>query len=106
MSYEKEKIAIGIQQRHENIVSQLKKELQKEHFRGKKKVIEAECALDEILCILKEFQEASAEAKELQQKRQSVLAECKKRKDEVYDEILNALDEAEQNVQVLIDAML
>lgn len=104
LAREKENIAIKLQKRHEHIVSQLKKELQKENCRGRKKCDDAQIALDEIQRILNQFEAASNYVKQMEKKREEILRGKISSNDNTYHEIKMALREAQMDVETEADA--
>ncbi|GLV36695.1 Serine Protease Immune Response Integrator [Carabus blaptoides fortunei] len=96
---EKEKIAVRIQRRHENIVSQLRRELRKEREKGKSKYDDAKFTCDEILGVLTAVKEAEQKAWDSEQQRQNFLYGSRKERDEMYEQMRNAMLETQQHVE-------
>lgn len=96
----KEAVAIKIQRRHENVTSQLKKEMRKEGEKGNKKCLETKTMRDKIGDILDSIKTADKKAYESELQREAQLYGHRKEKDQVYEQIRSAMIEAHAHAVV------
>lgn len=96
----KEQLAVKIQRRHENMVSQLKKEMRKEGEKGKKKYDETKVLHDKVEAIVKHIKDYDKRAFQSEKQREEQLFGHRRERDVVYEEIRSAMIEAHQHATV------
>ncbi|XP_044264548.1 uncharacterized protein LOC123011256 [Tribolium madens] len=95
----KEEIAVRMHRRHENIASQMKRELRREDEKGKKLVEGAQIACDHASEILKAVKEAYTNKAEVEKRNAEKIAIPKSEHSELYDQMRAALLDTQKSVE-------
>ncbi|RZC43002.1 uncharacterized protein BDFB_011753, partial [Asbolus verrucosus] len=99
LSNHKEEIAIRIHRRHENIASQMKRELRREDDKGKKLVEEAQNACDNAFTILEAVKEQYKKKQGAEQRNTDKMKIPQSKHSQLYDQMRAALYDTQKSVE-------